>query len=135
MPYGPEWRKHRRMLTNKFGPNNVQIFDPVQEFVSCLLVERLLEDPRDLDSHCRLCVPFAHAFTSFITNDSHAHGYRHAGQSILMSVYGVLVESTEHDFVKNAEVVMNAISDTLRPGGVLMDALPFCTCSMPGDKH
>ena len=54
MQYGDEWRKHRRMLTTRFGPTPVQSFNPVQEFVACLLVERLLENRYDLDSQCKL---------------------------------------------------------------------------------
>ena len=56
MPYGNEWRKHRKMLQMKFGPSTIQTLYPVQEFVGVLLVERLLENPQDLDSDCKLYV-------------------------------------------------------------------------------
>ena len=54
IPYGDEWRKHRRMLGAKFGPHAVRDFFAGQEFVSSLLIERLLQTPENLDSHCHL---------------------------------------------------------------------------------
>ena len=58
MPYGDEWKKHRKMLHAKFGPNTVQSLYPAQEFIAILLIERLLQDsspdPKKLDDHCKL---------------------------------------------------------------------------------
>jgi cytochrome P450 len=124
MPYGDEWRRHRRMLASKFGPVAVQCFHPVQEYVSGLLVDRLLETPDDLDNHCRLYVssPIKSSKLNWINVDI----VRHAGQSILMSTYGVLVESAKHEFVVTAQVIMDAIAETLRPGAMLIDILPIC---------
>ena len=56
---------------------------------------------------------------------SHTYARRHAGQSILMAIYGILVNTPDHDYIMNAEALMTAVGQVLRPGGVLVDALPF----------
>ena len=52
--------------------------------------------------------------------------FRHSSQSVIMANYGVLVDSVDHRFVKNVETLMSAVSQTLRPGAMLIDVLPIC---------
>lgn len=62
-------------------------------------------------------------FTTLFTPTSHA------GQLIMMSVYGILVESRHHKYITTAQSVMDAVSDAARPGAWLVDAFPICMLS------
>ncbi|KAI5121810.1 hypothetical protein M0805_009802 [Coniferiporia weirii] len=103
MPYGEVWRKYRRFFVGQFGPSNVHIFNPVQELASGKLLKRLLSTPEDFIDHLRL----------------------HAGQLIMMSVYGISIDSRQHPFVTTAQEVMDAVSDAARPGAWLVDSFPI----------
>ncbi|KAI5119371.1 hypothetical protein M0805_001047 [Coniferiporia weirii] len=103
MPYGDVWRKHRRLFVSMFGPSNAHVFDPVQEYASARLLERMLMKPDDFLDHIRL----------------------HSGQAIIMSAYGLEIESREDRYITVAETVMSAVSDAARPGAWLVDTFPI----------
>ena len=55
-----------------------------------------------------------------------------------MAIYGILIDSPKHRFVKAVDTVMAACSETLRPGAVLIDVLPMCklgTSYAQGSTH
>ncbi|EJD05381.1 cytochrome P450 [Fomitiporia mediterranea MF3/22] len=103
MPYGEEWRKYRRMFVGKFGASAAHIFNPIHERVSGLLLQRFLDTPEDFIDHLRL----------------------HAGQIIMMSTYGIFVDSRQHPYIQIAQAVMDSVSDAARAGAYLVDAFPI----------
>ncbi|KLO17671.1 cytochrome P450 [Schizopora paradoxa] len=103
MPYGDEWRRHRKVFVSKFGPGNVHIFNPIQERAVAQLLDRMLCTPKDFLDHLRL----------------------HAGQLIMMSVYGIPVQSREDRYISVAQAVMDAVSDAAKPGAWLVDMFPI----------
>lgn len=56
----------------------------------------------------------------------------HAGQLIMMSVYGIQVRSRKDRYIKVAQAVMDAVSEAAKPGAYLVDAFPFCKCNLIG---
>ncbi|KAL5514193.1 hypothetical protein ACEPAG_2281 [Sanghuangporus baumii] len=101
--YGDQWRKYRRAFVSKYGGTVVQMFNPTQERATALLLERLLETPEKFIDHLRL----------------------HAGQLIMLSVYGIFINSRQHPYVVTAEIVMDSVSQAARPGAWLVDYLPI----------
>ena len=51
--------------------------------------------------------------------------YRHAGQLIMMSVYGIQVGSRDDRFIQVAQNVMDAVSEAAKPGAWLVDMFPI----------
>ncbi|THH08956.1 hypothetical protein EW145_g2353 [Phellinidium pouzarii] len=111
MPYGNIWRKHRRLFVSMFGPSDAHIFNPVQEHASTRLLERLLKKPEDFRDHIRLLFTIASS--------------SHSGQSILMSAYGLDVDSCDNHYITVAEEVMSIVADAARPGRWLVDSIPM----------
>ncbi|THH08950.1 hypothetical protein EW145_g2357 [Phellinidium pouzarii] len=92
-----------RVFTGQFGTGNVKKFDIVQEQASGKLLKRLLVNPENFIDHLRL----------------------HAGQVIMMSVYGINVESRLDGYITTAQKVMDAVSEAGRPGAFLVDIFPI----------
>lgn len=49
----------------------------------------------------------------------------HAGQLIMMSVYGIQIGSRKDRYIKVAQAVMDAVSEAAKPGAYLVDTFPF----------
>ncbi|EED79605.1 predicted protein, partial [Postia placenta Mad-698-R] len=103
LPYGEEWRAHRRLAHTALSPAAVKRYHGVQEDLAALLCQRLLQSPEDFFNHVRLI----------------------AGNVILSVVYGLPVETAEDEYIAHAERTMQVISEATVPGAYLCDLMPF----------
>ena len=53
MPYGPWWRRHRRLFHEYFHPNAVTKYQPIQRQEVQAFLRRLLDTPDDFLHHIR----------------------------------------------------------------------------------
>ncbi len=53
MPYGQNWRRHRRLFWQQFHPGVVSKYHAVQENVSLLFLSKLLTNPERFEEHIR----------------------------------------------------------------------------------
>ena len=51
LPYGDQWRLHRRFFNETFRPEAVHRFLPYQNRRACLLLQRLFDAPEQLGDH------------------------------------------------------------------------------------
>ncbi|KAJ3832187.1 cytochrome P450 [Lentinula raphanica] len=82
MPYGPEWKAHRKLVTNMFNPNNPDEHEPRELKATRLLLLKLHKSPEDL---------FQHLLDM-------------AGSTILSVIYGFDVAAVQHSsYTETAE--------------------------------
>jgi cytochrome P450 len=53
MPYGPRWRRHRRVFHDHFNPGVISKYHPTLHRETRALLRRLLETPEDFMRHIR----------------------------------------------------------------------------------
>ena len=120
LPYGPRFRKHRRLILDHFN-RAVHSFRPTQRDEAYILLRGLLETPDAFLQHIRRWsdshVPCA--YNSRLTPQK-----RFAAGTIMKITYGHTVRSTDELYVRLAE---EAGTDTVTigsPGSVLVDFFP-----------
>ncbi|TDL20318.1 cytochrome P450 [Rickenella mellea] len=102
MPYGPRWRRHRRLFHQNFNGAAVQSYIPVQAMEVHRMMQRLLSTPEDLFHHIR---------QSFAA-------------AIMRVTYGMEVQGPNRH-VKAAEDAMKGFADAAAPGAYLVDTIPI----------
>ena len=141
MRYGELWRRHRKIIHQKFHPTAVEEYYPVQikharytfPLISqqmyltgnSLLLQRLHETPDDFVDHVRhnsgaiimeaCCSPFYSLF--FLVNL----------QINSQIVYGIKVLPKEDPYIATAENAIAGVTVAGNPGAFLVDVLPICT--------
>ncbi|KAI0919557.1 hypothetical protein AcV5_001591 [Taiwanofungus camphoratus] len=103
LPYGEEWRAHRKLAHVALSATAVKLYYTVQEDLAALLSKQLLETPADFFSHVRLI----------------------AGRIILSVTYGLAVDTAEDEYISHAEDTMLMIGRSTVPGAFICDFLPF----------
>ncbi|KAJ7127124.1 cytochrome P450 [Mycena epipterygia] len=103
LPYGNEWRAHRKLAHVALSQGAVKQYHVVQEDLAALLNKAILDKPEDFFSHVRL-----------------------AAQRIVLTVtYGLSVEAADNEYITQAEETMDIIGKATVPGAYLADLLPF----------
>ncbi|KIJ48648.1 hypothetical protein M422DRAFT_247505 [Sphaerobolus stellatus SS14] len=101
--YGNWWRRHRRVLHEKFHVGAAVLYRPAQLKRARELLKRLLRTPEDYAEHIR-----------------HV-----AGAMILESVYAINVKSKDDPFIIGAEKAVRAIAEASIPGTFWVDLFPW----------
>ncbi|TCD70017.1 hypothetical protein EIP91_005268 [Steccherinum ochraceum] len=103
LPYGPDWRAHRKLFHQYFDPSVISAYEKVtqQEVAACLL--RWLDSPQNVVGHIR------QLFASLI----------------FQIVYGRKVNSLDDEFVKLVEKSLEGANKSAAPGANLVELLPF----------
>ncbi|KAJ3785736.1 cytochrome P450 [Lentinula aff. detonsa] len=103
IPYGKEWREHRKLANIALSAVSVQKYRAIQEELSALLNRDILEKPDDFFMHVRL-----------------------AAARVVMSVtYGFSVHDSDDKYITHAEKTMEIVTTATVPGAFLCDLLPF----------
>ncbi|PCH34875.1 cytochrome P450 [Wolfiporia cocos MD-104 SS10] len=103
LPYGEEWRAHRKLAHTALSPTAVKKYHIIQEDFAALLCNDLLSKPEDFFSLVRLT----------------------AGRIILTVTYGISIGSFENEYITHAEDTMQVISRATVPGAYFCDLLPW----------
>ncbi|KAK7461271.1 hypothetical protein VKT23_008447 [Stygiomarasmius scandens] len=103
LPYGKEWREHRKLAHVALSPTAVKKYHIVQEDLAALMMKDFLNEPQDFFSHVRLT----------------------AGRIILSVTYGISPETADDKYITHAEETMDVIGKSTVPGAFLADLLPF----------
>ncbi|OCH88065.1 CyP450 monooxygenase [Obba rivulosa] len=103
MPYGPKWRKHRRLIQQYFNPEPAKGYQSLQLKKAHHLLQHLRRDPAN----------FLHA-VDFIV-----------GSSIIELVYGHVVKDASDPYLEIVQKGTDALNEGLVPGKFLVEFLPF----------
>ncbi|OBZ74343.1 O-methylsterigmatocystin oxidoreductase [Grifola frondosa] len=103
LPYGKEWREHRKLAHVALSPAAVKKYHGVQEDIAALMNRDFLDRPEDFFSHVRLTM----------------------GRLILSVTYGLSVDTADSQYITHAEETMHIIEDGVVPGAFLCDFIPM----------
>ncbi|EJD06403.1 cytochrome P450 [Fomitiporia mediterranea MF3/22] len=103
IPYGPRFRKHRRILHHYFGPQALSAYQPTQEREVRKLLRRLLIKPEN-----------------FIT---HIHNF--IAGTIISVTYGHEIVKENDPYVELVEEAAHIVSSSGNVGTTLLDVFPF----------
>jgi hypothetical protein len=120
LPYGPRFRKHRRLILDHFN-RGVNSFQPTQRDEAYILLRDLLETPDAFLQHIRRWsdshIPCA--YNSPLTPQK-----RFAAGTIMKITYGHTVRSNDELYVRLAEEAGMETVTGGSPGSVLVDFFP-----------
>ncbi|KAF9266555.1 cytochrome P450 [Marasmius fiardii PR-910] len=102
MPYGSEWREHRRMAHMALNQTAVKKYQGIQEDIASLMCRDILEKPQEFHSLVRLA----------------------AGRIVISVTYGISVP-VGSEYIDLAEEAMDICGRAVVPGAYLCDTLPF----------
>lgn len=118
MPYGPEWRAHRRIFHEKFRDAAVVAYQPSQLKSVNNLLRDLVEAPEDFMEATKLFVNL-HLHVTRLTL------HRLAASIIMDTLYGHKISDLNDRFVQNAEECMKVLVMDLLPGSKAMFVFPI----------
>ncbi|EKM55768.1 uncharacterized protein PHACADRAFT_209296 [Phanerochaete carnosa HHB-10118-sp] len=101
LPYGPYFRKMRRMLQAPLEKETVSAFRPIEEQETCVMLYNFLHDPAGMDHHV----------------------HRYATAISMEIAYGHRVLSSDDEYLKIAKRIFDALHDASRPS--LLDVSPI----------
>ncbi|KAF8634134.1 hypothetical protein AX15_001065 [Amanita polypyramis BW_CC] len=105
IPYGNEWRKHRKLFQEALGKKHIPSYEHIQMEKVFLMLELLLNNPKRFMQHCKW---LGTAVTMGMT-----FGYE-------------LTPGQENDrFVELPEEAVRIITKLILPGSTLVNMLPF----------
>jgi len=103
IPYGKEWREHRKLANIALNATAVKQYNIVQEDLAAMLNQRFLENPEDFFNHVRLTT-----------------------SRIVMTVtYGLSVSDADDEYITHAERTMELITKATVPGAFICDFMPI----------
>ncbi|KAF9451158.1 cytochrome P450 [Macrolepiota fuliginosa MF-IS2] len=104
MPYGEEWRNHRRLFQQHFSPKTLsRDQERTLEFVRKALLPNIYQDPRRVHDHVRGCM---------------------GGLSLFLT-YGLPVLRNHDPLIQMSEETFNASTAAIAPGRFLANIVPM----------
>ncbi|EMD33676.1 hypothetical protein CERSUDRAFT_141968 [Gelatoporia subvermispora B] len=103
MPYGQQWRQHRRGFHQYFNQTAVRAYEPQMHESARKLLRRLYNEPEKFAEQIRY----------------------QFGANIVSVVYGIEIEEKDDKHIAVAEEAMYALAQGLIPGSFWVDFLPF----------
>ncbi|THH21271.1 hypothetical protein EW146_g251 [Bondarzewia mesenterica] len=103
IPYGKEWREHRKLANVALSATAVKRYHVVQENLAALLNKDLLDKPDDFFNHVRLT----------------------AARIVMIVTYGFSVSDADDKYITHAEQTMELVTKATVPGAFICDFLPF----------
>ncbi|CCM05003.1 uncharacterized protein FIBRA_07202 [Fibroporia radiculosa] len=120
LPYGDEWRAHRKLAHAGLGPVAIKRYHSIQEDLAALLCQRLLSKPEDFFSHVRLYVcPTVY--------DLHMD-YQWRKPIMKYTIHNKMsrlpLNKTSNQYITLAEETMSIITQATVPGAFICDLMP-----------
>ncbi|TBU44099.1 cytochrome P450 [Dichomitus squalens] len=103
MPYGERWRRHKRVFWQCFYPRAILDYGPTQRNVTCIFLEKVLDEPTKL----RQLIRFSFA------------------ASILKLTYNIDIADENDPFIGMVEATFEGVNEGLPPGKFLVEFIHF----------
>ncbi|KAJ7037367.1 cytochrome P450 [Mycena alexandri] len=101
MPYGEEWREHRKITYAALNPRAVKAWHRAQEDLAAIMIKDILERSDEFSRHIRLT----------------------ASRIVLYIGYGVFASDMEDPYIEDNEETMDIIGRAMTPGAFLCDLI------------
>lgn len=120
MPYGANWRRHRKVFHDHFNSTVVVNYDQIQLGEIRKFLGRLLEEPQEFSHHIHQSV------TSYLCQTDMLFTHSSVFAAVIMDVvYGIKIEDSKDDpYVATIQGAMEGIAVAGVPGSFLVDYLP-----------
>ncbi|KAF8823976.1 hypothetical protein HHX47_DHR9000405 [Lentinula edodes] len=103
MPYGEDFRAHRKLFQQEFHPNNSQLHRPHEKKALVVFLNKLVETPEEWLAHIK----------------------HMTGTIILAVAYGIHVQSKDDPNIDAAEKMIAVLNTAGIPGAFLVDVFPI----------
>ncbi|KAJ3846863.1 cytochrome P450 [Lentinula lateritia] len=103
MPYGEDFRAHRKLFQQEFHPNNSQLHRPHEKKALVVFLNKLVETPEEWLAHIK----------------------HMTGTIILAVAYGIHAESKDDPNIDAAEKMIAVLNTAGIPGAFLVDVFPI----------
>ncbi|KIJ26629.1 hypothetical protein M422DRAFT_236437 [Sphaerobolus stellatus SS14] len=101
--YGDWWRRHRRVMHEKFHPAATEVYKPIQIKHTRDILRRFLTTPENFLKHIQ-----------------------HSAAAIIMEItYGIQVKPENDPYIHRAEKALKAGSEAAVPGRFIVDVIPL----------
>ncbi|KAE9388010.1 cytochrome P450 [Gymnopus androsaceus JB14] len=103
MPYGNEWKSHRKLFQQEFHPSNSSLYLPHEKKALCAFLKSLLDAPEEWGEHAQHLL----------------------GAIILGVAYGLHVQPKNNPDIKAASKMVDIGINALLPGEFVVDNFPI----------
>ncbi|OCH90216.1 cytochrome P450 [Obba rivulosa] len=103
LPYGDEWRIHRKLAHSVLSPTAVKEYHAMQEDIVATFAKSMIDTPEDLFTTMRMS----------------------AGRIIIAITYGIRASQAQTDYIMAGEHAMRVATKATVPGQYIVDLLPF----------
>ncbi|KAE9399411.1 cytochrome P450 [Gymnopus androsaceus JB14] len=103
MPYGNEWKSHRKLFQQEFHPANSSLYLPHEKKALRAFLKSLLDAPEEWGEHTQHLL----------------------GAIILGVAYGLHVQPKDDPYIETARKMSDVLTNTLIPGEFLVDSFPI----------
>lgn len=103
MPYGPQWRQHRRVFHDQLKPSAVSQFYPIMYEETNMFLRKLKSKPEAFLDHIHLLV----------------------GTTIMRATYGIEDPEKNAEFVHYSEMLVQEVGEAGKPGRYLVNVFPI----------
>lgn len=124
--YTDSWRLGRKLLDRSLRPATITKYHSLLETKVNYLLTQVLASSDELEDH----------LTQFVTSlwyrrmfQSSSQLFSLSGSFILAMGYGYEIKGPSDPKVKTARKLVQMIGETIHPGALLVNDLPFCECS------
>ncbi len=122
LPYGPRFRKHRKLLQSHFSENGQAKFQPIQLQNACLLAQGLMENTKGYQ-HLLSRYLNVHTYCSSPLTQS----TRYTTAIVIRIAYGHQILSYDDMFVQTVHDCGYTLNNGGPPGGTVVDFFPIRT--------
>ncbi|EMD35958.1 hypothetical protein CERSUDRAFT_53073 [Gelatoporia subvermispora B] len=109
LPYGDEWRAHRKLMHSALGPAQIKQYNRIQEDAAALMTKALIDKPEQFWGLVRTYV----------------------AKVIIAITYGISASSIQDELIKMGEEVMEISAKAALPGHYLCDSIPLFKYAPP----
>jgi len=122
--YTDSWRSARKLLDRSLRPATITKYHSLLETKANYLLTQVLASPDEFEDHLIQFVASLRRHEIFQSSSL----FSLSGSFILALGYGYDVKGSSDPKVKTARKVVQLISETMNPGALLVNDLPFCEC-------
>lgn len=125
--YTDSLRLARKLLERSLRPATITKYHSLLETKANYLLTQVLAGPDELEDHL---TQFVASLRCHRISQSSSQLFSLSGSFILAMGYGYEVKGPSDPKVKTARKLVQMTSETIHPGALLVNDLPFCECSL-----
>ena len=123
MPYGDQWRQHRKICQQNFNADAAKRYYPIQSGQVEMFLKHLLREPEKAFDHITLSVVSYKAIFELVPLTSHSP--RLSISATMLMMYGYAPETVKDPVIQAADESTKLATILFDSGGTLINMFPF----------